>query len=96
MPRNVFDDILGTIGQTPLVRLNRIARDIPATVYAKVETFNPGHSIKDRMALRMIEDAERRGDLKPGATHKIGEEVGLPGRVGGWIAQAKAFTAEAE
>jgi cystathionine beta-synthase len=68
MPRNVFDDILGTIGQTPLVRLNRIARDVPATVYAKVETFNPGHSIKDRMALRMIEDAERRGDLKPGAT----------------------------
>lgn len=68
MPRNVFDDILGTIGHTPLVRLNRITREVPATVYAKVETFNPGHSIKDRMAVRMIEDAERRGDLKPGAT----------------------------
>jgi len=68
MPRNVFDDILGTIGQTPLVRLNRITREVPATVYAKVETFNPGNSIKDRMAVRMIEDAERRGDLKPGAT----------------------------
>jgi cystathionine beta-synthase len=68
MPRNVHDDILGTIGQTPLVRLNRITKGIAATVYAKVETFNPGHSIKDRMALRMIEDAERSGQLKPGAT----------------------------
>lgn len=68
MPHNVFDDILGTIGNTPLVRLNRITKDVAATVYAKVETFNPGHSIKDRMALRMIEDAERQGLLKPGGT----------------------------
>ena len=68
MPANVFESILGTIGQTPLVRLNRIARDVPAAVYAKVETFNPGHSIKDRMAVRMIEEAERAGLLKPGGT----------------------------
>src|SRR6185436_3713607 len=68
MPRNVYDTILGTIGNTPMVRLNRIASQIPATVYAKVETFNPGHSIKDRMAVRMIEDAERKGLLKPGST----------------------------
>ena len=68
MPRNVHDNILGAIGNTPLIRLNTIVRDVPATVYAKVETFNPGHSIKDRMALRMIEDAERAGLLKPGAT----------------------------
>ena len=68
MPHNVFDNILGTIGNTPLVRLNRITAPIAATVYAKVETFNPGHSIKDRMALRMIEDAERKGLLKPGGT----------------------------
>jgi len=68
MPTNVHNDILGTIGHTPLVRLNRIVRGIPATVYAKVETTNPGHSIKDRMALRMIEDAERAGLLKPGGT----------------------------
>jgi cystathionine beta-synthase len=68
MPANVFDDILGTIGNTPLVRLNRITREIKATVYAKVETFNPGHSIKDRMALRMIEEAERKGLLKKGGT----------------------------
>jgi len=68
MPHNVHDNILGAIGNTPLIRLNRIVRDVPATVYAKVETFNPGHSIKDRMAVRMIEDAERQGLLKPGGT----------------------------
>ena len=68
MALNVFDNILGTIGHTPLVRLNRITRAVPAAVYAKVETFNPGHSIKDRMAVRMIEDAERQGLLKPGGT----------------------------
>jgi cystathionine beta-synthase len=67
-PHNVFDSILGTIGNTPLVRLNRIVREVKAAVYAKVETFNPGHSIKDRMALRMIEEAERQGLLKPGGT----------------------------
>ncbi len=68
MSRQVFDSILGTIGNTPLVRLNKIASEIEATVYAKVETFNPGHSIKDRMALKMIEDAEQAGLLKPGGT----------------------------
>ena len=55
--RNVHDSILGAIGWTPMIRLHRIIGDIPATVYAKIETFNPGHSIKDRMAVRMIEDA---------------------------------------
>ena len=68
MSKQVFENILGTIGNTPLVRLNRIVDGIGATVYAKVETFNPGHSIKDRMALKMIEDAERAGLLKPGGT----------------------------
>src|SRR6188472_915222 len=61
-------NILETIGNTPLVRLNQITKDVKATVLAKVETFNPGNSIKDRMALRMIEDAERAGLLKPGGT----------------------------
>ncbi|MBU6324639.1 MAG: pyridoxal-phosphate dependent enzyme [Bacteroidetes bacterium] len=64
----ICDNILQTIGHTPLVRINRIAADIPATVLAKVETFNPGNSIKDRMALKMIEDAEKSGALKPGGT----------------------------
>jgi len=63
-----FKNILETIGNTPLVQINRITRDIPATVLAKIETVNPGNSIKDRMAVQMIEDAERDGRLKPGGT----------------------------
>ncbi|MBA3705356.1 MAG: pyridoxal-phosphate dependent enzyme [Bacteroidetes bacterium] len=65
---NVYNNILGTIGSTPMVRINNITKDIKATVYAKIETFNPGNSIKDRMALKMIEDAEKNGNLKPGGT----------------------------
>jgi cystathionine beta-synthase len=68
MPHNVFDNVLAAIGQTPLIRLNRITREVAATVYAKVESVNPGNSIKDRMAVRMVEDAERKGLLKPGGT----------------------------
>lgn len=63
-----YQNILETIGNTPMVKLNRVVADIPATVLMKVETFNPGHSIKDRMALKMLEDAEKRGDIKPGGT----------------------------
>lgn len=66
--KNVYDNILGAIGHTPLVRMNNITKDIKAKVYAKVETFNPGNSIKDRMAIKMIEDAEKDGRLKPGGT----------------------------
>ena len=61
-------NILETIGNTPLVQLNSVAKEIDALVLAKVETFNPGNSIKDRMALKMIEDAEADGRLKPGGT----------------------------
>jgi cystathionine beta-synthase len=61
-------DILETIGNTPLVQLHKVVAGIPALVLMKVETFNPGHSIKDRMALKMLEDAEKRGDIKPGGT----------------------------
>ena len=63
-----FNNILETIGNTPLVKLNKTVLDVPCTVLAKVETTNPGNSVKDRMALKMIEDAEARGDLKPGGT----------------------------
>ena len=66
--KQVYDNILGAIGHTPLVRLNSITKDVKAKVYAKVETFNPGNSIKDRMAIKMIEDAEKDGRLKPGGT----------------------------
>jgi cystathionine beta-synthase len=61
-------NILETIGNTPMVKLNRIVEGIDATVLAKIETFNPGNSVKDRMALKMIEDAEEQGLLKPGGT----------------------------
>lgn len=64
----VCKNILETIGNTPMVKLNKIVKDLPCEVYAKVETFNPGNSIKDRMALKMIEDAEKAGILKPGGT----------------------------
>ena len=63
-----YNNILETIGNTPLVKLNKITKDIDATVLAKIETTNPGNSIKDRMALKMIEDAEKSGKLKPGGT----------------------------
>ena len=61
-------NILETIGNTPLVRLNNITKEIEATVLAKVEFFNPGSSVKDRMALKMVEDAEQDGRLNPGGT----------------------------
>ncbi|MDO7744299.1 MAG: pyridoxal-phosphate dependent enzyme, partial [Pedobacter sp.] len=63
-----YNNILETIGNTPLVKLNNITKDIQATVLAKVETTNPGNSIKDRMAVKMIEEAEKSGKLKPGGT----------------------------
>ena len=63
-----YNNILETIGNTPLVKLNKLTKDIEATVLAKIETTNPGNSIKDRMALKMIEDAEKSGKLKPGGT----------------------------
>ncbi|MBL7830426.1 MAG: pyridoxal-phosphate dependent enzyme, partial [Saprospiraceae bacterium] len=63
-----FNNILETIGNTPLVKLNSVASEIPAIVLGKIETFNPGHSIKDRMAVKMIDDAEAKGLIKPGGT----------------------------
>ncbi|RYE32908.1 MAG: pyridoxal-phosphate dependent enzyme [Sphingobacteriaceae bacterium] len=63
-----YNNILETIGNTPLVKLNVIPQEIEATILAKIETTNPGNSIKDRMALQMIEDAEKSGKLKPGGT----------------------------
>jgi cystathionine beta-synthase len=65
---DIKNNILETIGHTPMVRLNRITRDLPCPVVAKVDYFNPGNSIKDRMALKMIEVAEREGKLRPGGT----------------------------
>jgi cystathionine beta-synthase len=65
---NIKNNILETIGNTPIIRINKITKDIPATILAKVDYFNPGNSIKDRMAIKMIEVAEQEGKLKPGGT----------------------------
>ncbi len=64
----VYDNILQTIGDTPLVKLNKVVSDLPCPVYAKIEYGNPGNSIKDRMALKMLEVAEQQGKIKPGGT----------------------------
>ena len=63
-----YESIIETIGNTPLVKLSSVTDGIKGTVLGKVEYFNPGNSMKDRMAIKMIEDAEKRGDLKPGGT----------------------------
>lgn len=66
--KNVFDNVLQLIGSTPLIKLNRMTADFNGDFYAKVEAFNPGHSSKDRIALHIIEEAERQGILNPGDT----------------------------
>lgn len=65
---DIKQNILETIGNTPMIRLNKVAKDFPCMVLAKVDYFNPGNSIKDRMALKMVEVAEKEGRLKPGGT----------------------------
>jgi cystathionine beta-synthase len=66
--KRVFDNILGAIGNTPMVRLGRIAHDLPCPLYAKLEFMNPGGSVKDRVGANIIEQAEKRGELKSGGT----------------------------
>ncbi|MFN8387216.1 MAG: pyridoxal-phosphate dependent enzyme [Anaerolineales bacterium] len=66
--KRVYDNILGAMGNTPLVRLGRIAKDLPVPLYAKLEWMNPGGSVKDRVGAFIIEQAEKRGELKPGGT----------------------------
>lgn len=68
MAQRINNNVIELIGNTPLVKLNRLVREGMADVYAKMESFNPGGSVKDRICLSMIEDAERRGVLKPGGT----------------------------
>ena len=64
----IYKNVLETIGRTPIVRLNRVENILAAETFVKLESFNPAGSVKDRPALRMIEDAEKRGLLKPGDT----------------------------
>src|SRR5690606_13416350 len=63
-----YNNVLELIRNTPIVKLNKIGQGIPGEVYAKLESYNPGHSTKDRIALHIIEEAEKSGLLKPGAT----------------------------
>ncbi|NIM11240.1 MAG: cystathionine beta-synthase [Candidatus Aminicenantes bacterium] len=66
--RNTFDSIIETIGNTPLIKLSRISAKLKPTIYAKMENYNPGGSVKDRIGIAMLEDAEQRGLIKPGDT----------------------------
>ena len=66
--RMIHDNIIAVIGNTPLVRLNAVARGLKPTVVAKLEMLNPGGSVKDRIGIRMVEEAERQGWLRPGGT----------------------------
>ena len=72
-----LNNILETIGNTPLIKLNKITKNLAATVLAKVDYFNPGNSVKDRMALKMVEVAKKEGKLKPGGTKLFVMHVGL-------------------
>ena len=72
--------ILETVGDTPLVGLRRIGQGLPGRVAVKMESFNPGGSVKDRIAITIVEDAERRGDLKPGGPSSKG-----PPETPGWV-----------
>src|SRR5215510_15047206 len=66
--KRVYDNVLGAMGNTPLVRLGRIAKDLLVPLYAKLEFMNPGGSVKDRVGAFIIDQAEKRGELKPGGT----------------------------
>ena len=66
--KHVYDNILGAMGNTPLVKLGRVAHHVAPPIYAKLENLNPGGSVKDRVGLYIVEQAEKRGELKPGGT----------------------------
>jgi cysteine synthase A len=86
----IADDVLGTIGNTPLVRLNRVGKDLPGKILVKLEFFNPMSSVKDRIGAAMIEAAERDGKLKPGATI-VEPTSGNTGIALAFVATAKGY-----
>ncbi|MFO0838420.1 MAG: cystathionine beta-synthase [Phycisphaerae bacterium] len=91
MSYGIFDNVLGTIGKTPLVRLTRVAKGLPCPIYGKVEFFNPGQSIKDRIAKAMIERAEREGIVKPGVSTIIEATSGNTGVGLALVAAVKGY-----
>jgi cystathionine beta-synthase len=66
--KGALPSILGAIGHTPIIKLNRLAADLPASIYVKCEYLNPAGSMKDRVVVHLIDEAEKRGELKPGGT----------------------------
>ncbi len=86
-----FDSVLDTIGRTPLIRLHRVAERLPCPIYGKVEFFNPGGSIKDRIGKAMIEQAEREGKIKPGVTTIIEATAGNTGVGLAMVAAVKGY-----
>ena len=83
-------NILGQIGNTPLLKLNRVVESPDVEIYVKCEFMNPGGSIKDRMALTMIEEAEKRGDLKPGGTI-VDQSTGNTGPALAFVGAVKGY-----
>ncbi|GAB4312594.1 MAG: cysteine synthase A [Promethearchaeota archaeon] len=87
----VHESIISTIGRTPVVRLNKIAKDVPPTVLVKLEAFNPAGSVKDRIAMSMIEAAERAGLIKPGESHVVEPTSGNTGVGLAMVCAAKGY-----
>src|SRR5690606_10285206 len=88
---NVSDDITRLIGNTPLVRLNRVTRGLNATVLAKLESYNPANSVKDRIGLAMLEAAEREGRIAPGKTVIVEPTSGNTGIALAFVAAVKGY-----